>query len=280
MEQKSSSTTLTGSDGQALFCRRWLPAQTSTAVVALVHGLGEHSGRYEHVARYFTAQNYAVFAIDLHGHGQSAGPRGHVSSFQNYFDDVSALLTYARKETQALPVFLLGHSLGGLIVLAYTLKYPAGLSAVIASAPALQDRTPLPGWKVALSKILSGVWPALALGNGLALSGLSRDQRVVEAYKADPLVHDRVTTLWAAEFMAVRRWAMQSAHTMTAPTLILHGEADPIIAPAGSREFFDRIPLADKRYIEYSALYHEIFNEPEQLTVLKDVQTWIKAHLL
>lgn len=273
------SLTFKSSDGLSLFGRAWLPHDVPIANIALVHGIGEHSGRYDHVANYFHQRDYAVFAIDLRGHGQSDGPRGHIEQFQDYLDDVKTLITYIEDRSANVPLFLLGHSMGGLIALVYALTYPDDISAVIVSSPALRSRVEVPTWKVTLGNLMSTLNPTMAMTTDLDPFALSRDERVVKAYQEDPLVHDQVTARWFTEFMKASEWAMEEANRLAVPALILQGGSDQIVDPAGAREFFDRIGLEDKYYIEYEPLYHEIFNEPEHLSVLGDVEAWLVPRL-
>jgi alpha-beta hydrolase superfamily lysophospholipase len=278
-KEDPSSLAFQSNDGLSLFGRVWLPGDAPIASLALVHGLGEHSGRYDHVANFFRQRNYAVFAVDLRGHGRSAGPRGHIEQFQDYLDDVKTLVTYIQDQSADVPLFLLGHSMGGLIALAYALTYPDDITTVIVSSPALRSRVEVPPWKAALAAVMSTLSPTIAMANGLDPFTLSQDETVVKAYQADPLVHDRVTARWFSEFTKAGEWAMAEANRLAVPTLILQGGADQIVDPAGSREFFDRIGLEDKYYIEYEPLYHEIFNEPEHLSVLGDVEAWLVPRL-
>lgn len=275
----SSSGTLQGNNGCALFCRSWQPAESPVASIALIHGLGEHSGRYEHVGRYFADRGYFVTAIDLRGHGQSQGQRGHIDRFQNYLNDVKSLIDHAKAQYPRAPLVLAGHSMGGLIALVYALKYPDGLTSVVASGPGLRGRVHVPGWKSALGKAMSSLYPALSMPSGLDPAGVSRDPAVVQAYIADPLVHDKVTARWFTEFMEAGRWAMVEARSLAVPTLILQGGEDQLVDPAASKEFYDRIGLDEKQYIEYETLYHEIFNEPEKLSVFADVEAWLASHI-
>ncbi|RME51356.1 MAG: alpha/beta hydrolase [Caldilineae bacterium] len=273
-----TTTTLHSADGFSLFCRAWPAEGDPRATLAIVHGLGEHSGRYDHTARYFAERGYAVFAVDLRGHGQSEGRRGHINRFDDYLTDVTTLLDHARRQTPDRPLFLLGHSMGGLIVLVYALKHPDGLTAVVASGPGLRARVHVPAWKTTLANLMASVAPTLAMSNGLDPADISRDRAVVDAYIADPLVHDRVTARWYTEFTAAGDWAMANASRFPLPLLIVQGGSDPIVDPAGAKAFFDRVARSDKRHIEYTTLYHEVFNEPEKLDVLADVENWLSAY--
>ncbi len=280
MVSPSQTGSLTTPDGFSLFYRVWRQdTGMPHAVFAIVHGQGEHSGRYQNFADYFVPRGYAVYAIDLRGHGRSDGRRGHVDRFEDYFTDVSTLLGFTRNDAPDRPVFLLGHSMGGLIVLAYALRHPEGLAGVISSGAALRLAMAVPGWKLALGNLASGLVPTLAQPNGLSPSWLSHDPAVVEAYQADPLVHDRITARWSTEFFAAQTATLQNAPRLSLPCLILHGGDDRICDPGGSREFFERAGISNKRHVEYEGLYHEIFNEPEQEQVFADVEAWVQSQL-
>ena len=278
-EAVPQTTTLTSEDGLALFCRSWFPAEPVVASVLLIHGLGEHSGRYQHVAEFFLQSGFAVFAIDLRGHGHSDGQRGHVDQYQEYLTDVKTLIDYVRQQTPGLPRFLVGHSLGGLIVLTYALTYSDDITAVIASAPAVRNRIQIPVWKATFNNIIATIGPTLSFSNEINPELLSHDQAVVQAYQDDPLVHDQVTPRWFAEYTAAAEWTLEEANTLAVPALILQGGDDMIVDPTGSQEFFDRIGLEDKYYIQYEGLYHEIFNEPGYSGVLGDVEAWLVPRL-
>ena len=282
MISPTQTGSLTTSDGLSLFYRVWRQEGVSEeprATFAVVHGLGEHSGRYQNLANYFVPRGYAVYAFDLRGHGQSEGRRGHVNRFGDYFTDVRTFLDFVRSAASDRPVFLVGHSLGGLIVLGYALHHPEGLRGVISSGAALKLTMTVPGWKLAVGRWASRLLPTLAQPNGLDPSLLSHDSSVVEAYQTDPLVHDRVTARWSTEFFAAQAATLESAPNLSLPCLILHGGDDQICAPDGSRLFFERAGAADKHHIEYPGLYHEIFNEPEKEQVFADIEAWVQPRL-
>ena len=277
MSVKTSTTTLKSSDGLSLFSRSWLPDSSPLATLAIVHGLGEHSERYNHVGDYFAKRGYAVFAIDLRGHGRSEGRRGHINHFDEYLDDAQSLVDYTQSQAPNLPLFLLGHSMGGLIALTYALKRPQGLAAVIASGPGLRMRMEVPAWKITLGKAMSSVFPSLSMPNGIDPNHISRDPKIVAAYISDPLNHDKVTARWYTEFVNAGEWALQNADKLSIPALILQGGDDPIVDPGGAKAFFDGIRHNNKRHIEYPGLYHEILNEPEKLNVMDDISFQLSA---
>jgi len=247
------------------------------AHLAVVHGYGEHSGRYAPFAAWMTARGYAVHACDLRGHGRSPGKRGHVDRWQDFFGDTSALLASIRERYGDAPIVLVGHSMGGLIALTYAIKRPQGLAAVIASGPGLRTQMKVPAWKTTLGNIMSGVFPSLSMPNGIDPNHISHDPEIVSAYIADPLNHNKVTARWYTEFTKAGEWALQNAGKLTLPALILQGGADPIVDPGGAKAFFDGIRHNNKKHIEYPGLYHEILNEPEKLNVMDDISSQLSA---
>ena len=180
-------------DGVQLYGQGWQPESAPTGVVCLVHGLGEHSGRYTHVAAHLTTAGYAVQTYDLCGHGRSEGKRGHASSYDAVMDGIDLVLANAEARYRGVPGFLYGHSLGGNLVLNYALRRRPALAGVIATSPAVRPATPIAGWKASLAGLLYSRLPELQLANGLDVTGLSRDPDVIARYQADPLVHDRTS---------------------------------------------------------------------------------------
>lgn len=268
---------LVAADGLRLHARRWEPEQPAKAVVCLVHGLGEHSGRYPHVAARLCDAGYAVSAIDLRGHGRSGGTRGH-APIGLVHGDVDLLLADAGQRYAGRPRFLYGHSLGGLIVLSYVLKRRPDLAGVVASAPALRSPVLEQRLKMSLARLLGSVAPSVVMPSGLDDSGISRDPAVVAAYRADPLVHDKASLALGRDGAVFAAWTLEHAGEFPLPLLLLHGTADPLIYLAGSEEFARKAP-GDVTLKRYEGLYHEVHNEPEQAEVLADVVGWLDAHL-
>lgn len=267
------------SDGLQLYAGEWRPAAEACAVVALVHGLGEHCGRYRHVAQALNEAGYALLSFDLRGHGRSEGPRGHTPSLTALLDDIGLLLQQAEARFPGRPCFLYGHSLGGLLVLNYVLRRRPALRGAIVTGPPL--RTPLEeqGFKVTLARLMNRLLPGLTMPSGLPVAALSRDAAVVQAYVSDPLVHDRVSTRLAVELLSAGRWALaHAAEFPPVPLLIMHGGADRICLPDGSSEFAARVPGECTLKI-WEGLYHEVHNEPEQREVLAFLIAWLNGHL-
>jgi alpha-beta hydrolase superfamily lysophospholipase len=242
----------------------------------LVHGLGEHSGRYRHVAVALTASGYGVLTFDLRGHGRSGGRRGD-TRFGPCLDDIDRLVDEAVRSFPDRPCFLYGHSLGGLLVLTYGLRRNVGLTGIVSSGAALVSPLREQRAKVAAVRLLAPAAPGLTLPTGLDPELISRDPAVVAAYRADPLVHGRASLAFARDAIAAGDAALAGAGNFPTPLLVLHGGADRITFPAGSQRFAAAVP-GDCRLVVYDGLYHEIHNEPEQERVLADVVAWLDEH--
>ena len=269
--------TFTGGGGLELYCRRWRSETKPKAILAIVHGHGEHSGRYENVVDWFVPRGYSVYAFDLRGHGHSQGTRGALNDFGEFREDVRAFLALVR-EAEKAPIFLAGHSLGGLIALNYVLHDRSGLAGVVASAPVLSPPgiSPLLLW---LSKVLDRVWPSLILESGLDASALSRDAAVVEAYVNDPLVHSKGSAHLANEMLRAVQWTQAHAGELALPCLIVHGGEDRLCDPQASKLFYDNVIAADTEYIEYEGCFHEVYNDLGKEKVFADVEAWLERHL-
>lgn len=272
--------TFKSTDGKInLYWQKWLPEGETKAVVVLAHGLGEYSGRYHHVAQALTEQGYAFYALDHYGHGKSGGPRGHAPSYNVILDDFEQLIQMAQQDHPEKKVFVYGHSMGGNIVLNYALRRPQGFSGVIATGPWLRLPDGPSGPVVTILKLLSRVVPTFTIDNGLDLDNLSRDRAVVEAYQNDPLVHPKISLRLASEMASAAEWALKAAPQLTLPALLMHGGADHLTGPAGTREFYENAGGSDKTHREWEGLYHEIHNEPEQEQVFEFMLGWLDEHL-
>ncbi len=271
---------LRGVGGLDLYYQRWCPAGPPRAVVLVVHGILEHSGRYGNLVAHLVPRGYAVYAVDLRGHGQSAGRRGHLTDWDEIVGDLGAALRLVRSHEVGRPLFLLGHSLGGMIVLNYMLRErPSDLAGVIVSSPALAvGYSPL---MQGLARVLSRVAPRLMIPDPpLTAATISRDPAVVAAYQADPLKLPGTTARFGAESLAAIRWTGAHAGEFPdVPLLIIHGAADRLVPPEGSRRFFAAAPIHDKTHHEYPGGYHESFNDTNRARALADVESWLKHHL-
>jgi alpha-beta hydrolase superfamily lysophospholipase len=267
-----------GSGGLVLYRQSWRPDGPARAALALVHGLGEHSGRFQNIVNYLVPHGFAVHSFDLRGHGRSPGRRAYINSWDDYREDVRAFVRQVGQDEPDRPLFLMGHSMGGLIVLEYVLHHPDGLRGVIASAPGL-DVGGISPVALFLGRALSGIWPTFTVSSGLDATGLSRDPAVVQAYKDDPLVHGKGTARLGVEGPA----AIQRVHAHTAdfklPLLILHGSADRLTNPKISRAFFDKLTTPDKTYLAYEGGYHESHNDLHHQQATADLLHWLEARL-
>jgi len=270
------SGTLMTQDGLGLHLTRWEPDASSRAVVYLIHGLGDHSGRYTHVAEALSEARISCWALDLRGHGKSDGARGHTPSLGRLLDDVSLMV---QENTQAKPAFLYGHSLGAAIALEFGRLRPEGLSGVIGTGPWLRLRFSPPGYKLVLAKLLPKVIPALALPNGLDVDAISRDRTIVKSYVNDPLVHDRITTQLGASMLSLGAELLAQAGTFHLPLLLIHGEADRLTDPSATRAFFEGAGSVDKTLKIWPGLFHEVHNEPEKAEVISSIISWIEERI-
>jgi acylglycerol lipase len=262
-------------DGTDLLLRDWTgPTSASSpwASVLLVHGLGEHSGRYEHVGDQMAGARLDVHAYDHRGNGGSGGRRGHVDRWEQYHDDLAQRLAAVRTSAGTRPVVLYGHSMGGLIVLGYLLTDRTKPDLVVLSSPGL-DST-LASWKKTLAPTLSRIVPTLAIPNGVDGTTLSRDPAVAAKVGADPLATKASTTRFGAEALAEQARVRREYAGLTLPTLVLHGLDDGLV-PAKASEILGTLPNVDRR--TYPGLRHELHNEPEGPAIVDEIIAWIRA---
>jgi acylglycerol lipase len=253
-----------------LLVRRW-PAESPWASVLIVHGLGEHSGRYEHVGDQMAAAGLDVHAFDLRGQGRSGGRRGHVDRWSQFHDDLEGRLVVVREAAGDRPVVLYGHSMGGLVVLGYLLTERHKPDLVVVTAPGL-DST-LAGWKQALAPVLGRIVPTLAVPNGIDGTTLSRDPRVAEKVATDPACAKASTARFGAEGLAEQARVRSEFHHLSLPTLVLHGLADGLVPPEAS-ERLATLPNVQRR--TYPGLRHELHNEPEGRAIIDEVIAWLR----
>jgi acylglycerol lipase len=263
-------------DGLQLFAQGWLPDGETRAVVCLVHGLGEHTGRYPHVGAALAQTGYALLGFDLRGHGQSQGQRGHAPSWEALLDDIRCFLEQAAQRFPGRPRFLYGHSLGATLVLNYALRRLPELAGVIATGPLLRPAFAPPAWKITLGRLMYRLWPTFAMSNELDPSGLSRDPDVVRAYVNDMLVHDRLSARLGMDMLSAGEWVLEHAPELMLPLLLMHGSTDALCSPEATRHFAARA-TSDPTYRSWDGLYHEIHNEPERQQVFDTMIGWLVA---
>lgn len=269
--------TTTGSiesaDGTKLAYRAW--PKPGKVALAVVHGLGEHAGRYERFADGMARHGMGTYALDLRGHGKSPGQRGHVDSWSQWTDDVSAFVSHIESIAGA-DVVPVGHSFGGVALLSTVLagKLPKTRRFVV-SSPALKLKLAVAGWKLTFGPIASKIVPRLALANEIDPKTVSRIPEVVEAYKNDPLVHNKISTRMGAEWQDATRDILSRAGQIKVPFLILAGTDDALIDPAGSRELHERAKsMSELRMLE--GRFHEPFNDLGSDQVFQLIADWLK----
>lgn len=264
----------TGQDGLALYYQRWSPENPSKAMLGLVHGLGSHSGWFDNLAQRLVAQGYGVYGYDLRGHGHSAGQRGYINDWSEFRGDLVAFQRLMQSESPTQPLFMLGHSLGGVIALDYVLQHPKALSGLITMAPAIGPVGISPV-KLAIGKILSRLWPRFTLNSGIAPNSGSHDPAIVVAYANDPLRHRKGTARLVTEYFKTTHFIHSHLQALTLPTLILHGSHDVVALPESGRRFFEAILSEDKEYREYTGGYHDLHNDDCAPKVVLDITHWL-----
>ena len=269
----------TARDGAALYFQGWETELPAKAVVCLVHGLGEHSGRYAHLAEALNKAGYQVIALDLRGHGKTPGKRGALPNQEAMGKDVSLLLTEATSRYPTLPQFLYGHSMGGILVLYYTLRYKPRLVGVVSSAPGLRNALDEQKSTVMLVKILGSVLPGMTITSGLDVNAISRDPGVIERYRADPLVHDKATLGLGKFLMDAIQYVYEHANTWDLPLLLMHGTSDKIAYAEGSTHFASLVKPGCCTLHLWEGCTHELHNEPEKEEVFAFIVQYLDQRL-
>ena len=254
-------------DKLQFYFQGWEPEASLRAVVCLVHGLGEHTGRYAHVAAALNEAGYAVLGFDLRGHGKSEGLRGHTPTYDALMDDIGRLLDEAAQRYPGKPQFIYGHSLGGNLVLNYALRRKPQTRRGHLHQPGHPCGQPLPATQLTLAKVMNRLQPTMQMPNGLTLDGLARDPEVIRAYKSDPLVHNKISVRLAVEMLQAGEWALAHAAEFPLPLLLVHGSADQLTSAAATQEFAGKV-RGDCTLKIWDGFYHETHNEPEKAEVL------------
>ena len=262
-----------------VYYQYWLPEDKPKAILMVAHGLAEHSSRYMNLVNHFVPLGYSVYGIDHMGHGKSEGKRVYVEQFQDFTKTLKIYFDSIREKQPETPIFLIGHSMGGLIGAAYLLEHQDDLSGAVLSGPAIKIPENISQIAIRAGKIFSVLMPKLGVAP-LVIEGISRDPAVVEAYINDPLVYTgKITARLAAELLKTMHHVTEHAAKIQLPIMIAQGSEDSLVDPGGAQLLYDLVGSGDKTIKLYDGFYHEIFNEPEHAQVLKDVQLWIETQL-
>jgi alpha-beta hydrolase superfamily lysophospholipase len=260
-----------------LYYQSWHPQGDSQAIVILIHGLGSHSSMFSNVVQRLVSAGYAVYGLDLRGHGRSPGQRGHINTWTEFREDLAAFLNLIAAQKPNCPRFLVGHSLGSLIVLEYALRLPEILQGVVAIAPPIGQIGVSPV-KLILGRTLSRILPRFTLNTGFDHATISRDPNVLATVAQDTLLHSKGSARFATEFLTTVKWIQSHGTDLRLPLLILHGGSDQIALPEGSRSFFQQIVFPDKERREYPESRHALHSDLNYQEVLNDLEDWLARH--
>jgi acylglycerol lipase len=265
------------SNGQILHGIIQSPGENAKAVIIFVHGLGEHIHRYQYWADLFKKERIGFAGVDLPGHGHSDGKRGYIKNYSLLREMIDILVVSCKKTFPGIPIFIYGHSLGGVIVLDYILRRNPKIKGAIVTSPWLRlSFEPSPA-KLAIASVLKYILPWLMQPSGLNVNHISHDESVVEKYRTDPLVHGKISVGLFNETMAAGRYSLAHAPKLIIPALILHGSDDLITSPEGSREFAGKTKMAELKIWEGG--YHELHNEPFKEEVFRYIADWINRKI-
>jgi len=264
-------------DGIDIYAESHLPDGGPGAVLCIVHGQSDHSGRFQEMAKYFNGQGIAVYAADLAGHGRSGGKRGHILHFEDYLKTVDALIAKAREAFPQVPLFVYGQSMGGNIILHHAANNSGTVKAYIASSPWIRLAFDPPAWKVTLGKWMRSIYPSLSQPTGLNAAHLSHDTSVVQAYTNDPLVHGKITASAFFETLQAGLHIPNIANKIKTPILLLHGTGDMITSHAATSALAAAHP-GIMIYQAFEGGYHELHNEPEKLSVYTTILDFLRKN--
>jgi alpha-beta hydrolase superfamily lysophospholipase len=261
--------------GPTLYFNATMPAGAPKAMLALLHGYADHGARYLHVMGALAEHGIGSVAVDMRGHGRASGPRGHCDRFAEFLDDAGELARLASDRAKGAPLFLFGHSFGGLVASASAIDAPRAWRGLVLSAPFFGLALEVPAIKVGAAKLASRLVPRLALPSGLSGKDVTHDAARARAYDEDPLVFKKATARWFVETQAAQARTIARAPELRMPLYVVFGGADPIAKLASGRAFFDRVGSSDKTFDERSGLFHEVLNEPVWKEITERIAKWI-----
>ncbi|MFT3737503.1 MAG: alpha/beta hydrolase [Breznakibacter sp.] len=256
-----------------LYAQNCIPHKDYKAVICIIHGIGEHSGRYEHWYKLFCDNNIAVISFDLRGHGLSEGKKGTIAHITDFWDDIDCVITQTDLGKKRIPFFIYGHSMGGNVALSYVANNKDSVTGIIVSSPWLSLTNPLPSSIDWLVQRLDRVFPHLTFRNGIKSSQLVSDSQEIINRKNDKLVHPFISIRLYNQMQESAKKLMAAPHQINIPLLVLHGESDQVTNPRASKEFASRAPNAT--YIGYPNGLHELQNGPNSHMAFNDITTWI-----
>lgn len=276
---RKAQGSFTGLDGHKLRERFWIPEGETRGVVILVHGLKDHSARHDHAGSWLAGCGYAVYALDLRGHGESEGEKFFVNAFDEYIEDLVVFLDLVREKEKRKPLFLLGHSMGGAVASLFVLKRSPKLTGLILTAPALEPAENVSPFLIRLSAVISRFFPKAPVTK-VDIKSLSHLPEVIEAARKDPLSNERPAPARTGyEILRAMDRIQGRATEISVPLLVMHGTEDYLTNPRGSENLFKKAGSTDKTIKFYEGLYHEILNEPEREQVLVDIAVWMDARV-
>lgn len=264
------------SRGFQLHYKQWIPESIKIGII-FAHGIGEHSGRYDQVARYFCDKNIAFYALDHQGHGQSDGKRGHIPNFKNFVEDLERFRQFILSSQGDAPLFLMGHSMGGLIAFRYLIEHQDHVNGAIFSAPSLKIKMQIPAWKNAMALALARIAPSITVKNGINADLLTHDESVVNLYRNDPLVHPFISLSLYFDMIDTGEYCLEQAHRITCPVLFLFGGNDEITDIETTRQAFDKMHSDDKQFHVFKGEFHEILNELNKKEIFATILNWLEA---
>jgi alpha-beta hydrolase superfamily lysophospholipase len=277
IDMESIRSAFTTQDGTKIFSQFWRPAHHAKAVVVQVHGLGEHSGRYDHVAKFFGSSDIAFYGFDHRGHGRSDGKRGHIPNYESLMEEVDLALLDAEKHFPLIPKILYGHSWGGNITLNYLLRRQSNVLCAIVTGPWLHIPK-VPAFEEMMAQFMNAIFPSLTQNNKIDASKLSKDPAVVSAYVNDPLVHPMISVRLFVDSDAAAKFALANAEKVKIPLLLMHGKEDLVTLATGSQEF-EKGLVSKHQFALWDGMVHEIHNEPGKAEVLDTMLQFIQAEL-
>jgi len=262
-----------------IYYQAWLPDGDVKAVLFVVHGLGEHSGRYMNHVNRFVPLGYAVYGLDHLGHGKSDGQREVIDRFSDFTSTLTTYYGMVKGWQPGKPIFILGHSMGALITLTYLLDHQSDFKGAVISAPPIKAGESITAFTIAMAKLMSTIAPKAGV-LGLDASLISRDPAVVKAYVDDPLVfHGKTPARLGAEMLGAMNRVNAETDKITLPFIVIQGSEDKLVDPGGAQMLYDKAGSKDKTLKTYEGLYHEVHNEPEREVMFKDLETWLAAHV-